>query len=219
MKPPILHFVHIQSIGEFRKLHLPIIPQIHLHHRQPARVPRWCPSLPGLQLGPLTPALPPPVCPAARAIFWKPKSDPIMPLLKLLNSFLLLWGQNWKENWKRSLIIPIPKKGDAKECSNYCTISLISRAGKVMLKILQARLQLGFPGGPAGKESACNAGDLGLIPGLGREKGRRRRERLPTPVFWPGESHGLYSPKGRKGVDKTLSLLEATFHFWASTVH
>ena len=43
--------------------------------------------------------------------------------------------------WKRSVFIPIPKKGNAKECSNYCTIALISQASKVMLKILQARLQ------------------------------------------------------------------------------
>ena len=43
--------------------------------------------------------------------------------------------------WKRSVFIPIPKKGNAKECSNYCTIALISHASKVMLKILQARLQ------------------------------------------------------------------------------
>ena len=45
------------------------------------------------------------------------------------------------ENWKRSVFISIPKKDSAKECSNYCTIALISHAGKVMLKILQARLQ------------------------------------------------------------------------------
>ena len=43
--------------------------------------------------------------------------------------------------WKRSVFIPISKKGNAKECSNYCTIALISHANKVMLKILQARLQ------------------------------------------------------------------------------
>ena len=43
--------------------------------------------------------------------------------------------------WKRSVFIPIPKKGNAKECSNYCTIALISHYSKVMLKILQARLQ------------------------------------------------------------------------------
>ena len=49
--------------------------------------------------------------------------------------------QQWPQDWKRSVFIPIPKKGNTKECSNYCTIALISHASKVMLKILQARLQ------------------------------------------------------------------------------
>ena len=49
--------------------------------------------------------------------------------------------QQWPQDWKRSVFIPIPKKGNAKECSNYHTIALISHAGKVMLKILQAKLQ------------------------------------------------------------------------------
>ena len=49
--------------------------------------------------------------------------------------------QQWPQDWKRSVFIPIPKKGNAKECSNYHTIALISHASKVMLKILQARLQ------------------------------------------------------------------------------
>ena len=47
----------------------------------------------------------------------------------------------WPQDWKRSVFIPIPKKGNAKECSNYHTIALISHTSKVMLKILQARLQ------------------------------------------------------------------------------
>ena len=47
----------------------------------------------------------------------------------------------WPQHWKRSVFVPIPKKGNAKECSNYCTFALISHASKVMLKILQARLQ------------------------------------------------------------------------------
>ena len=47
----------------------------------------------------------------------------------------------WPQDWKRSVFIPIPKKGNAKECSNYRTIALISHASKVMLKILQARLR------------------------------------------------------------------------------
>ena len=49
--------------------------------------------------------------------------------------------QQWPQDWKRSVFIPIPKKGNAKECSNHHTIALISHASKVMLKILQARLQ------------------------------------------------------------------------------
>ena len=53
--------------------------------------------------------------------------------------------EQWPQDWKRSVFIPIPKKGNAKECSNYCTIALISHAqnspSKVMLKILQARIQ------------------------------------------------------------------------------
>ena len=49
--------------------------------------------------------------------------------------------QQWAQYWERSVFIPMPKKGIAKECSNYCTIALISHAGKVMLKILQARLK------------------------------------------------------------------------------
>ena len=58
---------------------------------------------------------------------------------------------------------------------------------------------LGFPCGSAGKESACNVGDLGLIPGLGRFPWRRKRQ--PTPVFWPREFHGLYRPWGCKESD------------------
>ena len=49
--------------------------------------------------------------------------------------------QQWPKDWKSSVFIPIPKKGNAKECSNYCTVALISHASKVMLTILQARLQ------------------------------------------------------------------------------
>ena len=63
--------------------------------------------------------------------------------MKLLHSICQqIWKtQQWPQNWKRSVFIPIPKKGNAKECSNYNTVALISHAGKVMLKILQARLQ------------------------------------------------------------------------------
>ena len=53
----------------------------------------------------------------------------------------LKFGKLRPRDWKKSVIIPIPKKGNAKECSNYCTIALISHTSKVMLKILQVRLQ------------------------------------------------------------------------------
>ena len=63
--------------------------------------------------------------------------------VKVLHSiYQQIWKtQQWPQDWKRSVFIPIPKKGNAKECSNYHTIALISHASKVMLKILQARLQ------------------------------------------------------------------------------
>ena len=63
--------------------------------------------------------------------------------VKVLHSICQqIWKtQQWPQNWKRIVFILIPKKGNAKECSNYHTIALISHARKVMLKILQARLQ------------------------------------------------------------------------------
>ena len=63
--------------------------------------------------------------------------------MKVLHSICQqIWKiQQWPQDWKRSIFVSIPKKGNAKECSNYCTIALISYTSKVMLKILQARLQ------------------------------------------------------------------------------
>jgi len=63
--------------------------------------------------------------------------------VKMLHSICQqIWKtQQWPQDWKRSVFIPIPKKSNAKECSNYHTIALISHASKVMLKILQARLK------------------------------------------------------------------------------
>ena len=63
--------------------------------------------------------------------------------VKVLHSICQqIWKtQPWPQDWKRSVFLPIPKKGNAKECSNYRTIALISHSSKVMLKILQARLQ------------------------------------------------------------------------------
>ena len=63
--------------------------------------------------------------------------------MKVLHSICQqIWKtQQWPQDWKRSVFIPIPKKGNAKECSSYCTTAVISHDRKVMLKILQARLQ------------------------------------------------------------------------------
>ena len=64
-------------------------------------------------------------------------------LLKCCTQYASKFGKlsSWPQDWKSSVLIPIPKKGNAKECSNYHTIALISHTSKVMLKILQARLQ------------------------------------------------------------------------------
>ena len=63
--------------------------------------------------------------------------------VKVLHSICQkIWKtQQWAQDWKRSVFIPVPKKGKAKECSNYCTIALISYTSKIMLKMLQARLE------------------------------------------------------------------------------
>ena len=91
------------------------------------------------------------------------------------NSYMLLhsicqqiWKtQQWPRDWKRSVFIPIPKKGNAKQCSNYHTIALISHASKVMLKILQARLQQYVNREPPDVQA-------GFI------KGRRMRDQIAT---------------------------------------
>ena len=71
-------------------------------------------------------------------LFQNVKDDAV----KVLHSiYKQIWKtQQWPQDWKRSVFIPIPRKGNAKECSNHHTIALISHASKVMLKILQARL-------------------------------------------------------------------------------
>ena len=63
--------------------------------------------------------------------------------VKVLHSICQqIWkAQQWPQDWKRSVFILIPKKGNANKCSNYCTVALILHASKVMLKILQARIQ------------------------------------------------------------------------------
>ena len=72
-------------------------------------------------------------------LFQTLKDDAVKVLYSICQK---IWKiQQWPQDWKRSVFIPIPKKGNAKECSNYHTIALTSYASKVMLKILQARLQ------------------------------------------------------------------------------
>ena len=79
-----------------------------------------------------------------------------------------IWkSQQWPQDWKTSVFIPIPKKGNAKECSNYCTIALISHASKARLKILQARLQ---------QYMNCELPDVQA----GFRKGREPEIKLPT---------------------------------------
>ena len=88
-------------------------------------------------------------------------------VVKVLHSMCQqIWkSQQWPQDWTRSVFIPIPKKGNAKECSNLCTIALISQVSKIMLRILQARLQ------------QCMNREL---PGVqnGVRKGRRARDQI-----------------------------------------
>ena len=93
--------------------------------------------------------------------------------------------QQWPQDWKRSVFTPIPKKGNAKECSNYCTIALISQASKVMLKILQARLQ---------QYMNCELPDVQAEFG----KGRGTRDQIAN-ILWLVEK--------AKGFQKNISAL------------
>ena len=92
--------------------------------------------------------------------------------VKVLHSICQqIWKtQKWSQDWKMSFFIPIPKKDNAKECSNYCTIALISHASKVMLKILQARLQ---------QYVNCELPDVQA----GFRKGRGTRDQIAN-IYW-----------------------------------
>ena len=92
--------------------------------------------------------------------------------VKVLHSICQqIWKtQQWPQDWERSVFIPITKKGNAKECSNYCTIALISHASKVMLKILQARLQ---------QYMNCELPDVQV----GFRKGRGTRDQIAN-IYW-----------------------------------
>ena len=87
--------------------------------------------------------------------------------VKVLHSICQqIWKiQQWPQDWKRSVFIRVPQKGNAKECSNYCTIAFISHASKVMFKILQARLQ---------QYMNCELSDVQA----GFRRGRRTRDQI-----------------------------------------
>ena len=140
----------------------------------------------------------------------------ISSTLTLLSKYwpLLKGSRAFSSNyWLASLIVQLVKNLPAmQETRVDCWV------GKIPWRPvrLPTPVFLGFPCSTAGKESAGNLGDLGSIPGLTRSprEGRPgfdpwvgkipwRREKLPTPVFWPGEFHGLYSPWGRKESDST----------------
>ena len=96
------------------------------------------------------------------------KDDPVKVLRSICQQ---VWKtQQWPQDWKRSVFIPIPKKGKAKECSNYRTVALISHASEMMLKILQARLQ---------KYMNCELPDVQAV----FRKGRGTRDQIAN-ICW-----------------------------------
>ena len=108
--------------------------------------------------------------------------------VKMLQSICQqIWKiQQWPQGWKRRVFIPIPKKGNAKECSNYYTTALISHASKVMLKILQGRLQ---------QDMNCELPDVQA----GFRKGRGIRDQIAN-ICWIME-------KGREFQKTSISAL------------
>ena len=109
--------------------------------------------------------------------------------VKVLHSICQqIWKtQQWPQGWKRSVFTPVPKKGNTKECSNYCIIALISHGSKVMLKILQARLQQyvnrELPDVQAGFRKGRGCTGMLQMDGMGREVGGGfRMANICTPV-------------------------------------
>ena len=122
--------------------------------------------------------------------------------VKMLHSICQhIWKtQQWPQHWKRSVFIPIPKKGNAKECSNYHTIVLISHTSKVMLKILQARLQ---------QYVNCEIPDV--QPGF--RKGRITRDQTAN-ICWIIEK--ARELKKKKSTSASLTMLKALI-VWITT--
>ena len=112
--------------------------------------------------------------------------------------------QQWPQDWKRSVFIPIPKKGNAKECSNYCTTALISHATKVMFKFLQARLQ---------QYVNCELPDVQA----GLRKGRRTRDQVDN-IHWITEKAREFQKQSTSALLTTPNPLTVSFHFSCSVV-
>ena len=98
--------------------------------------------------------------------------------------------QQWPQDWKRSVFIPIPKKGNAKECSNYRTIALISHDSKLMLKILQARLQQYMKREHPDVQTAFRKGrgtrdELANIAGSSKKQGSSRKTSISALLTMP----------------------------------
>ena len=116
--------------------------------------------------------------------------------MKVLQSiYQQIWKtQQWPQNWKRSVFIPIPKKGNAKECSYYHTIALISHTSKVMLKIPQAKLQQYMNGELSDVQAGFRKGG-GTRDQISNILWRIKKARVPEKhlflLFWLRQSLGL----------------------------
>ena len=121
--------------------------------------------------------------------------------LKVLHSICQqMWKtQQWPRDWKRPVFIPIPKKGNAKECSNYCTVALISHASKVMLRNLQARLQ---------QYVNCELPDVQA----GFRKGRGTRDQIAN-IHWITEKAGEF----QKTSTSALLTMPKSLTVWITT--
>ena len=120
--------------------------------------------------------------------------------VKVLHSICQqIWKtQQWPKDWKRSVFIPVPKKGNAKECSNYHTIALISHTSKVMLKVLQARLQ---------QYVKCELPDVQA----GFRKGRGTRDQIPN-ICWI-----IKKASSRKASISALLTMPKPLTVWVTT--
>ena len=121
--------------------------------------------------------------------------------MKVLHSiFQKIWKtQQWPQDWKRSVFILIPKKGNAKECSNYCKIEFISHASKAMLKILQAGLQ---------QYMNCELPDVQVV----FRKGRGTRDQIAN-ICWITEKAREF----QNNIYSALSTMPKPLTVWLTT--